>query len=111
MFWENVVEERTFCYVYTISAYFSTVDLVYGFYFEDKESAMKVRDILFECGEVVGTESLSYCKRVTNPNKIAIAEDELGMFPLYKSVEDFIDNNKIFKRYYGDVYKPVQHSI
>ena len=105
------MEKKTFCYVYSMSAHFSFIDVVYGFYFEDKDSAMKVRDILFECSDIVGLGSESYCARVSLPNKIAIAEDELGTFPLYKSVEDFIDNNKIFKRYYGDVYKPVEHSI
>ena len=105
------MEKRTFCNVYTISAYLSTIDLVFGFYFEDEDSAAKARDILFECGEMVGKGSLSYCGKVTKPKEITVAEDDLGMFPLYKSVEDFVNNNKIFNRYYGEVYKPVEHSI
>ena len=105
------MREKDFCCVYTISAYFSMIDLAFSFYFKDEDSALKARDILFECGDLVGKESLSYCGKVTNPNKIAIAKDDLGMFPLYKSVDDFVNNNKIFKRYYVDVYKSVECSI
>ena len=105
------MEKKTFCYVYSISAHFSFVDLVYGFYFEDKESAMEVRNILFECSDIVGLGSESYCAVVTFPNKIAIAEDELDMFPIYKSSDDFINNNQAFKRFYGEVYNQKGLSI
>ena len=91
--------------VYSIYSFFSIDDKAYNFYFEDNATANQVREILFECSDKVGQGSLSYCAYITLPNKIFIDENDLNKYNIYKSVEDFVQKDEVFKKYYGEIYK------
>ena len=105
------MEKKTFYYAYRISAHFSIADEVCSFYFTNKETAFDVRDLLFECSDKVGEGNNSYCANVTVPNKTAIEENDLDSYNIYKSVDEFVKNDKVFEIFYGKVYNQNNLSI
>ena len=93
------MKKATIYYVYSIYAYWPHRDEAHSFYFEEKQPAEEVRQMIFNNSDKLGRNHSSYCSHVSVPSVATIKEEDLPK--VYKTASEFIDTCDIYKNLYG----------
>ena len=104
------MEKNTIYILYSIFAYYPSVDKAYTFYFKDKHTAEQAREIISICNEQIDVNSKYYCSSITIPCQKIVDVDDIYHYQIFENIKDFINNPK-FNKIYGNIYSNSSHEL